>query len=86
MTNTPEPNKAPEPIIVAKKCCTEKLYPGKYHYCTCGHSKDQPFCDGTHPEGFEPKRFKIDEPKQVYLCLCKHTKNAPYCDGTHSHI
>jgi CDGSH-type Zn-finger protein len=56
----------------------------KYLYCTCGRSKNQPFCDGSH-EGtdFLPKLIDPKENEEVYLCMCKHSKSLPYCDGTH---
>lgn len=75
------------PKIVEKKSKTVQLMPGVYYYCRCGLSKDQPFCDGAH-EGSEflPKKFRIDEPKNVYACMCKHTKSAPYCDGSHNKL
>lgn len=75
------------PKIVDRKAKSLNLYPGKYSFCTCGLSKDQPFCDGSHKgTSFVPKRFKIDEPQNVSLCMCKHTKNAPYCDGSHRNL
>lgn len=24
------------------------MQPGKYYWCSCGHSGNQPFCDGAH--------------------------------------
>jgi CDGSH-type Zn-finger protein len=61
------------------------LDPGTYYWCTCGKTKNQPFCDGAH-EGtqFTPLEFEITEKKQVALCNCHRTKNAPYCDGSHA--
>ncbi len=76
-----------KPHIVKKSAMSVKLMPGKYYFCTCGKSNDQPFCDGQH-EGtdFSPKRFKISEPGQHYMCLCKHSKNMPFCDGAHAKL
>jgi CDGSH iron-sulfur domain-containing protein 3 len=58
-----------------------------YSFCTCGHSANQPWCDGAHKsvEGCElkPLRVTFPETKEVWLCQCKHTKNAPFCDGSH---
>ena len=74
----------PLPKIVKKSSIALNLYPGTYYYCNCGLSQDQPFCDDSHQgTDFSPKKFRIDEPKQVHLCQCKHTKKAPYCDGAH---
>ena len=62
-----------------------KLEAGKdYFWCTCGKSKSQPFCDGSHKTTeFLPKKFNVSETKQYWLCTCKKTGTAPFCDGTH---
>jgi CDGSH-type Zn-finger protein len=77
-----------EPKIVQKAPFAVKLEAGKkYFYCTCGESKNQPFCDGSHKgTEFTPVPFKAKETGTAYLCGCKHTKNAPYCDGTHKNL
>lgn len=64
-----------------------ELDPGNYAWCQCGHSSNQPFCDGSHKEtGFSPVTFKVSEKQKVALCGCKHSGNAPYCDGTHKTV
>lgn len=77
----------PEPVIPSKKPFKAELQAGKrYSWCTCGHSKKQPFCDGAHKfkaQGLSPLRFVPDKDATVWLCGCKHTHNPPYCDGTH---
>lgn len=76
-----------EPVIVSKQCKVMNLYPDTYHYCACGRTDDEPFCDGSHSEtSLKPKRFKISEPTTVTICLCRHSKTLPYCDGTHTRI
>ncbi|NXL66918.1 CISD3 protein, partial [Chordeiles acutipennis] len=58
----------------------------KYGWCACGHSKNQPFCDGAHKKaapGISPVRFTAEEDKVAWLCGCKRTRSPPYCDGTH---
>ncbi len=57
-----------------------------YAWCTCGHSKGQPFCDGNHKtaKGTQPTLFSVDQDKEAYLCTCKLTSNPPYCDGSHN--
>jgi glutamate synthase domain-containing protein 2 len=56
----------------------------EYHFCTCGRSKQQPFCDGSHVStGYSPKTFTPEDNGEAYLCACKHTRNAPLCDGSH---
>lgn len=56
-----------------------------YAWCTCGHSDNQPFCNGAHNEqqATSNLKFKVEEDKTVFLCTCKETKNPPYCDGSH---
>ena len=57
----------------------------KYSWCTCSHSKNQPFCDGSHraEKATPPMSFEVEEDKEASLCTCKLTKNPPYCDGSH---
>lgn len=56
-----------------------------YYWCSCGKSKNQPFCDGSHKGSeFEPKAFSVSEDSSPWLCVCKKTANAPYCDGSHN--
>jgi len=55
-----------------------------YFWCSCGKSKNQPFCDGSHRgTDFTPKKFTAEEDGEAYLCQCKATGNAPFCDGSH---
>ncbi|MCL1049020.1 glutamate synthase-related protein [Shewanella abyssi] len=56
----------------------------QYYFCTCGRSKNQPFCDGSHAgTDFKPKNFTAQEDGDAYLCRCKHSANLPFCDGSH---
>jgi CDGSH-type Zn-finger protein len=72
------------PKIAAKFPAALVLEPGTYLWCSCGKSKNQPFCDSSHMgTGLFPVPFKIDVKKEVYLCQCKQTKNKPFCDSTH---
>jgi glutamate synthase domain-containing protein 2/CDGSH-type Zn-finger protein len=73
------------PIIADNKPMKVTLVKGdEYHFCTCGRSKSQPFCDGSHVgTTFTPKVIVAEEDGDAYLCACKHTGNRPYCDGTH---
>ena len=79
MSQASDTPKASAPIEV-------QLEAGKqYYWCSCGLSKNQPFCDGSHKgTDFEPKAFSVDETKSFWLCACKKTANAPFCDGAHS--
>jgi glutamate synthase domain-containing protein 2/CDGSH-type Zn-finger protein len=60
---------------------------GDYHWCSCGRSSRQPFCDGSHRgTGLVPKGFSADQDGEAYLCLCKQTRNPPFCDGSHKNL
>lgn len=56
-----------------------------YWWCSCGLSRKQPFCDGSHKaEGqFAPVKFTATESKTVYFCGCKVSGRTPLCDGSH---
>ncbi|NOZ54548.1 MAG: glutamate synthase [Gammaproteobacteria bacterium] len=74
------------PIIANNKPVKVSLSKGKeYYFCTCGKSKNQPFCDGSHVgTSFTPRIIVSDNDNdEAYLCTCKHSSNIPYCDGTH---
>ena len=59
-------------------------YGKSYYWCSCGQSKAQPFCDGSHKgSGFTPVKYDATESKTVYFCGCKHSANKPLCDGGH---
>ena len=74
-----------KPMIADNSPIKASLEEGKaYFYCTCGRSKKQPFCDGSHKgTSFEPMKFTAEATTQKWLCACKHTKNPPFCDGSH---
>lgn len=75
------------PKIAAKKPMQVKLEKGEHYWCACGHSKSQPFCDGSHRgTGIEPLSFTVEDDQDGYLCMCKYTKNPPYCDGSHNQL
>lgn len=69
-----------------------KVEGGKtYMWCVCGHSKNQPFCDGSHNavnretgSNFAPMMYEAKQTKTVWFCGCKNTKAPPFCDGTHT--
>jgi len=74
-----------EPKMAKKGPYAVELEKGKeYHWCTCGESKNQPFCDGSHHgTDFKPLFFTAEKTGKAFLCGCKKTNNPPYCDGTH---
>ena len=75
----------PSPIIADNRPKQVTLTKGdEYYFCTCGRSKQQPFCDGGHAgTPFKPKAFTATEDGVAYLCACKHAARLPFCDGTH---
>ncbi len=75
-------------IIADKQPKAVNLEHGKeYYFCSCGHSSQQPFCDGSHDgTGLTPLSFTPKKSGTAYLCQCKQTKNPPYCDGTHADL
>ena len=79
MTAPNVPQKAPYPIDVEA---------GKaYWWCSCGLSKKQPFCDGSHAgSGMQPIKFDATESKKLFFCGCKASQNQPFCDGAHKNL
>jgi len=75
-----------KPIIADNKPIKINLTKDKeYYFCTCGRSKSQPFCDGSHTgTSFTPKAFVAEQEGENFLCACKHSRNLPFCDGTHN--
>ena len=76
-----------EPVIANKFPYVSDLEAGEYWWCSCGKSKNQPFCDGSHKGSeFNPVKFELTEKTKVFLCGCKHTATPPFCDGTHKNL
>lgn len=77
------------PRIARYKPYYYKLVPGKtYLWCSCGRSRNQPFCDGSHKgTGFLPVKYVAKEGDgEVLFCGCKHTSAGPFCDGAHNNL
>lgn len=83
-----KPETLPAPIIAARTPAEVDLEKGKsYYWCHCGHSQNQPFCDGSHAQtDLTPIEFTAKETGQAALCRCKATNNPPYCDGSHTQL
>ena len=73
--------------VAGKTPVVMTLEAGEYHWCACGQSQRQPFCDGSH-EGtpFTPMKFDLAASRKVALCLCKQTGKPPFCDGAHKKL
>jgi CDGSH-type Zn-finger protein len=76
------------PHIAAKSPFPVPVEAGKdYWWCSCGQSKRQPFCDGSHKgTEFTPVKFTATETKTAYFCGCKHTGQPVMCDGSHNRL
>lgn len=67
-----------------------------YSWCTCGFSREEPWCDRTCEQDkpdmvdengerkYRPYRFQVNKDQTVFsICGCKYTQTPPVCDGTH---
>ncbi len=77
-----------EPTIAQKAPYAVELKEGTtYAWCSCGLSKNQPFCDGAHKATtFKPHIFKAEKDETAYLCGCKFSGNGHFCDGKHKSL
>jgi glutamate synthase domain-containing protein 2/CDGSH-type Zn-finger protein len=77
-----------EPKIAATRPKAVELSADEaYHWCACGRSQHQPFCDGSHQgTGLSPLEFKPRADGEAWLCMCKQTRNPPFCDGSHNRL
>jgi len=59
----------------------------KYYCCTCGQTKNPPFCDGAHKgTEFKPNVYEASKTGQAYLCGCGASKKGATCDGSHKEL
>lgn len=76
-----------KPKIAGKKSMLMEMEPGDYYWCSCGESRNQPFCDGSHQgTEFQPVHVNIKEKQSVYWCTCKLSGKKPFCDGKHKEL
>ena len=73
------------PVVAQKAPYLVELEAGKtYYWCSCGLSKNQPFCDGSHKStDLTPLPYVATETRKVAMCGCKHSKTGQLCDGSH---
>mgnify|MGYP000088179210 CR=1 FL=1 len=73
--------------IAQKAPFIAELEPGTYAWCSCGHSTNQPYCDGSHSgTDMKPRIEVIEEKKTVAWCGCKSSSNGAFCDGSHNKL
>ena len=76
-----------KPVCAKRAPYVLELEAGEYWWCSCGKSKSQPFCDGSHSgTQFVPEKLVLPEKAKVWLCGCKATDKKPYCDGAHKNL
>ncbi len=77
-----------EPSIAQKAPYPTPVVAGKtYYWCSCGQSKNQPLCDGTHKgTSFAPTAYMAEKDGTVYFCGCKHSGKGALCDGSHAKL
>ena len=76
-----------KPAIAGLRSIKLETEPGRYYWCSCGLSTNQPFCNGAHAgTGFEPLPVVITEKQLVKWCSCKYTRTPPFCDNTHREL
>ena len=73
------------PLIAHRKGFYFEVAAGqRYLWCSCGRSKSQPFCDGSHKgTGFTPMEYKSASGEEAWFCACKRSSKKPMCDGSH---
>ena len=74
------------PVVAGYYPISVYLYRGKkYDWCSCGHSWNNPFCNGQCKfilTRCRPISFNVAESGYYKLCNCKLSANAPFCNGT----
>ena len=76
-----------KPNVPQKMPFVMDVEPGKYAWCSCGLSDNQPYCNGAHKGSeFRPIIEEVTEAKKVAWCGCKNSANGAFCDGTHAKL
>lgn len=76
------------PEIGGRQPIAVKVEAGKsYWWCSCGRSKTQPLCDGSHKgTAFTPFEYKPENAGDAWFCTCKRSERKPLCDGSHAKL
>ena len=76
------------PLVAQSKPRLVEVVEGEHYlWCSCGLSKKQPFCDGSHRgTDFTPVRYTAEKTAAVLFCCCKQTRDRPFCDGAHNSL
>lgn len=79
----PEKDDTRLPRVAGTLPCPVRVLKGlTYFWCSCGLSRNQPFCDNSHEgTGFEPVPFTAGKDEIVFFCACKHSRDGLHCDG-----
>ena len=77
-----------EPHVAGRAPVGIEVEAGKdYWWCSCGLSKKQPFCDGSHKgSGMAPMKWTAAENGTAWFCTCKQTGKSPMCDGSRKRL
>ncbi len=77
--------KSSEPKIRGLRSLRMMMQAGKFNYCACGRTENNPFCDGSHYESTDIKPILVvfEFQQEVKWCDCRNSKNLPFCDHSH---
>lgn len=77
-----------KPVIATRHSIKIEVTEGQdYFWCSCGLSKNQPFCDSSHKgTDFKPVKYTADRTGLVGFCGCKYSKKGAVCDGAHREL
>lgn len=76
-----------KPVSVQLRSLKMDMDPGTYFWCSCGRSKKQPFCDGTHKgTAFRPEKVVIEKAQRISWCMCRHSEKGAICDHKHREL
>jgi CDGSH iron-sulfur domain-containing protein 3 len=77
-----------DPVVTQPFPYFAEVEEGKsYHWCACGLSSSQPFCDGSHKStDITPVEYTATNTKKIAFCGCKHSKRGAICDGNHNNL